>query len=179
LVLIVEFGGNIVSHPLVLQLKFARSEFQRGLEGVTEEEANRHFGPMNSIGWIVGHMAWHEQLKWLTQAQGQILLPELNELTANGAPQSTPSLKEMWAAWHTVTEAAKPFLQSLTQDELTIHKIVDGKPHPESVGTWLRRMTYHYWFHNGESSAIRQMLGHTDLPQFVGAIGDEAPYVPE
>ena len=27
---------------------------------------------------------------------------------------------------------------------------------------------YHYWFHLGESHAIRQMLGHEDLPQFVG-----------
>jgi len=168
-----------MTHPLVLQLKFTRSEFVRGLNGVTAEEAQRHFGKMNCISWIVGHMAWHEQLKWLMQAQGQILIPELNELTANGAPQSTPPLDEMWAAWYTVTEAAEPFLQSLTQDVLTTHKIVNGEPHPESVGTWLRRMTYHYWYHNGEASAIRQLLGHTDLPSFVGAIGDEVPYIPE
>ena len=25
-----------------------------------------------------------------------------------------------------------------------------------------------YWFHLGEAHAIRQMLGHRDLPQFVG-----------
>ncbi len=27
---------------------------------------------------------------------------------------------------------------------------------------------YHYWFHLGEAHAVRQMLGHKDLPQFVG-----------
>jgi len=27
---------------------------------------------------------------------------------------------------------------------------------------------YHYWTHLGEAHAIRQMLGYTDLPQFVG-----------
>ncbi len=27
---------------------------------------------------------------------------------------------------------------------------------------------YHYWFHIGKAHAIRQQLGHTDLPQFVG-----------
>jgi hypothetical protein len=27
---------------------------------------------------------------------------------------------------------------------------------------------YHYWYHLGEAHAIRQMLGHQDLPQFVG-----------
>ena len=27
---------------------------------------------------------------------------------------------------------------------------------------------YHYWFHIGEAHAVRQMLGHVDLPDFVG-----------
>jgi hypothetical protein len=57
-------------HPLVVQLRFTRKEFQRGLKGVTAEEAVHHFGPMNCISWIVGHMAWQEQMYWLTQAQG-------------------------------------------------------------------------------------------------------------
>jgi hypothetical protein len=32
----------------------------------------------------------------------------------------------------------------------------------------LLRVTYHYWFHTGEAHAVRQQLGHPDLPQFVG-----------
>jgi hypothetical protein len=36
------------------------------------------------------------------------------------------------------------------------------------VGTLLLRNIYHYWFHLGEAHAIRQLLGHTDLPEFVG-----------
>ncbi|MFN8512118.1 MAG: hypothetical protein U0841_05920 [Chloroflexia bacterium] len=43
----------------------------------------------------------------------------------------------------------------------------------------IRRVAYHYWFHNGEAQAVRQLLGHTDLPTFVGDIQDEAPCVPE
>jgi len=27
---------------------------------------------------------------------------------------------------------------------------------------------YHYWFHIGEAHAVRQMLGHVNLPDFVG-----------
>ncbi len=168
-----------MTHPLVLQLHFTRSEFKRGLESVTDAEAQQHFGTMNCISWIIGHLAWQEQLYWLTRAQGQLLVPELNELTANGAPQSTPALADMWAAWNTVIEAAEPYLQSLTTDTLTTFMIVNGKPHGESVGTMLNRMLYHYWYHLGESQAIRQMLGHNDLPSFVGAIGREAPYVAE
>jgi hypothetical protein len=39
------------SHLLVSQLHFARSEFVRALEGVSEEDAVRRFMPMNCIGW--------------------------------------------------------------------------------------------------------------------------------
>ena len=41
-----------MTHPLVLQLRFTRAEFARGLKGVTAEEALRHFGPMNCISWM-------------------------------------------------------------------------------------------------------------------------------
>jgi len=37
---------------------------------------------------------------------------------------------------------------------------------------------YHYWFHLGGAHAIRQLLGHPDLPQFVGDMA-EALYSPE
>ena len=40
-------------------------------------------------------------------------------------------------------------------------------------------MTYHYWFHIGEILAIRQILGHPRLPQFVGDIDGRAPYRPD
>ena len=40
----------------------------------------------------------------------------------------------------------------------------------------LLRAIYHYWYHTGETGALRQQLGHTDLPQFVGALGTDAPY---
>ena len=46
-------------------------------------------------------------------------------------------------------------------------------------GNLLQRTIYHYWFHTGENMAIRQMLGHKRLPQFVGGIDDQAPYRPE
>ena len=42
----------------------------------------------------------------------------------------------------------------------------------------LLRNIYHYWFHMGEAHAIRQLLGHPDLPQFVGDMS-EAVYWPE
>jgi hypothetical protein len=47
------------------------------------------------------------------------------------------------------------------------------------MGTMVLRMVGHYWFHTGEAHAVRQLLGHPDLPRFVGEIGLEAPYRPE
>ena len=57
-------------HPRVDQLRFARAELQRGLEGVPAEDALQRLGPMNSISWMVGHLAWHERLVWAVRGQG-------------------------------------------------------------------------------------------------------------
>jgi hypothetical protein len=70
--------------------------------------------------------------------------------------------------WRTVTTAADRFLDTLTPEVLPTYFEREGKSSPESMGTMLLRNVYHYWFHLGEAHAIRQMLGHTDLPQFVG-----------
>jgi hypothetical protein len=165
-------------HPLVTQLRFARSEFRRGLEPVSVADGAKRFEPMNSIGWIVGHMAWHEQSYWLVRAQNRGVLLELVQV-ANGAPASTPPLDTMWQAWQTVIEAVDPYLDGLTTESLQGFMMIDGKPRRESIGSMVRRVTYHYWYHLGEGMAIRQMLGHGKLPDFVGNIHSEAPYAPE
>jgi uncharacterized damage-inducible protein DinB len=165
-----------VVHPLVEQLRFARSEFRRGLEGVTEEEAQRRFMPLNCISWNVGHLSWQEQRYWLHRAQGKMLLPDINERFAYGAAASTPSLAEVWGAWEKITEASDAWLDSVTTETLQSNVIMDGKPSEYIWGSLLQRMLYHYWYHTGENAAIRQQLGHTGLPEFVGDIDEEAPY---
>jgi hypothetical protein len=168
-----------MTHPLIDQFRFTRHEWLRGLDDIPEADGCQHFGPMNCISWTVGHLAWHEQRYWLIRSQGQVLYPELNELFAYGAPMSTPPLEEMLSKWHTVTQAADPFLDTLTTAALQGELLLDGKPVGQTVGSALRRITYHYWYHIGEIQAIRQMLGHKDLPEYVGDIETEAPYRPE
>ena len=168
-----------MSHPLVDQFRFTRSEWLRGLDGISEEDGSRHFGSMNGISWTVGHLAWHEQRTFLQRPQDKIIFPELNELFAYGAPMNTPSFKEMMEIWHTITEAADPYLDSLTTETLQTDLLLNGKPVGQSRGSALRRITYHYWYHIGEIQAMRQMLGHTSLPEYVGNIETEAPYRPE
>ena len=75
-----------MAHPLVDQLRFTRSEWLLGLEGVSEEDGSKHFKPMNCIGWIVGHLAWQEHRYFLDRAQGKVLYPKLTEMFAGDAP---------------------------------------------------------------------------------------------
>jgi hypothetical protein len=140
-----------------------------------DADAERRLPPMNCISWMVGHLAWQEQRYWLTRAQGQVLFPQLNELLAYGRPASTPPLADMWSAWHTVTETADPWLDALTIETMQA-PLAEGL---SSVGTFLLRTTYHYWYHLGEAMAVRQLLGHADLPDFVGDIDALAPYQPD
>jgi hypothetical protein len=166
-----------MAHPLVEQLRFARSEFGRALAGVSEEEGIRRFLPMNCISWSVGHLAWQEQRNWLYRGQRRILRPDVQSRFASGGPASTPSLAEVWEAWREITHAADPWLDELSAEQLLVPP-VSAPTVPFTVGSALLRTTYHYWYHTGENLAIRQLLGHRDLPEFVGNIDEEAPYRP-
>jgi hypothetical protein len=115
-------------HPLVTQLRFARSEFLRCLDGVSADDAVRHFEPMNCISWIVGHLANQEHFLWVMVPQNKIVALGLYQRVGTGQPPSSPPLDEMWATWHTVTQAADEFLDTLTTGKLQTYMQWEGKP---------------------------------------------------
>jgi hypothetical protein len=159
-------------------LRFTRSEFRRGLDGLADADARKRLTPMNCISWNVGHLAWQEQRYFLHFAQGQMPMPEIDRLFAYGAPGITPGLADMWDAWTRITHEADTWLDAVTTETLQSHVVRDGKPTEYIFGSLLQRVVYHYWYHAGENLAIRQMLGHRDLPEFVGDIDGEAPFRP-
>ena len=159
---------------LVRQLRFARSELMRCLAGISPEDAARRVMPMNCISWMVGHLASQEQFYWVMAGQQRILRPELYEMVGTGKPASTPPYALMLAAWQEITAGADAYLDGLADETLTTHFMFEGERVAENVGTLLLRNVYHYWFHTGEAHAVRQQLGHTDLPQFVGDISPAA-----
>ncbi|MGQ0600144.1 MAG: DinB family protein [Anaerolineales bacterium] len=165
-------------HPLVLQLRFTRNEFQQALAGLTDGDARQRLRPMNCISWNIGHLAWQEQRYWLQRLQGQTLLPELDQQFCYGCPAITPPLDEMWSAWSAIVSAADPYLDTLTTADFLQSRTfaVGDDSFTTSAGNLMQRVIYHYWYHTGESLAVRQMLGHAELPDFVGNIDDEAPY---
>jgi uncharacterized damage-inducible protein DinB len=166
-------------HPLVVQLRFTRSEFLRAIKHLDEADAQRRLLPMNCISWNVGHLAWQEQRYFVTTGQGKTPYPDIEERFASGGPASQPSLAEVLEAWRAITAAADPWLDTITTAMLQEHPVRQGKPLARIHGNLLQRVIYHYWYHTGENMAIRQQLGHQRMPQFVGAIDDEAPYRPE
>ncbi len=168
----------MTTHLLVTQLRFTRTELLRCVEGVSDEEARKRFDPMNCIAWMVGHLANQENRYWNLRAQGKELFPELNDLVGSGKPASKPSLKEMLSVWSQITKAADIYLDTLTPELLVTYLLPSPKPTVENIGTLLLRNIYHYWMHIGEASAVRKLLGHKDLPQFVGDMA-QYPYFRE
>lgn len=182
-----------MTHPLVIQLRFARSEFVRCLEGISDEDARKRIMPMNCISWMVGHLAAQEQFYFGYFSESELPHPTLSNIFGFGRPATTPPLAEMWQVWHDITAAVDPFLDTLTTEMLEIYPerntqgleeaafgMVSDKilaqssiKSNESHGTKILRTTYHYFFHTGEAHAVRQQLGHPDLPYFVGDMPDD------
>jgi DinB superfamily len=166
-------------HPLVDQLRFTRSEFVRGVRGISDEDARTQLEPMNSISWNVGHLAWQEQQYFVTWPSGERPFPDIDREFASGGPPSTPPLQRVLDSWRAITTAADPWLDTLTSDHLERHVVSGGVELKRRYGDLLQRVIYHYWYHTGENAAIRQQLGHSRLPQFVGSIDSKAPYRPD
>jgi len=152
---------------------------------------------MNCISWMVGHLAAQEQYYFVFFQKGKVIHPYLNKLVGFGSPATTPPLADMWQIWHDVIEAVNPYLDTLTTEDLKPHltqntgskengykaatfagvskkALAKGEIRSwENIGTMLLRTTYHYFFHTGEAHAVRQQLGHPDLPFFVGGMPDD------
>ena len=166
-------------HPMVLQLRFTRSEFRRAIAKISEEDAQKRVMPMNSISWTVGHLAWQEQRYFLWFPSGKMIVPEVQEKYAFGSPPSTPRLQEALAAWRKITKEADKWLDTLTTRDLLQYVELNGKRTTRMYGNLLQRVIYHYWYHTGENMAVRKILGHRGIGYFVGDVDGKAPYTPK
>jgi hypothetical protein len=157
-------------HPLVSQLHFTRGEFARCFDGINSEDGSRRVEPMNSLAWTVGHLALQEHGLWIQLGQGRNIAPDLRQRFGTGQPATTPPWNEMWDLWHTITKEADVYLLKLKPEDLKVRFLRDGKPMADDVGTLLLRNIFHYWFHLGKAHSIRQLMGHANLPQYVGTM---------
>jgi hypothetical protein len=162
-------------HPLVRAQRFARAEYRRGLEGLSDEEARFRAdkadgGQMNCISWTAGHLAAQEAAFFVVGV-GKPLDPRLEQVFT-GRPATTPHLDEVLALWEETTARADEFLETADDEALAAALKIAWA---ENLGTALMRSTYHYWFHAGEVNATRQLLGHPEII-FVGPMQGRLEY---
>jgi len=149
-------------HTLVQIQELTRKEFERGLEGVTDEDARKRIEPMNCISWIIGHVASQRYSYFVEWPKGQKADPKYRQF-GFGNPASQPSLEEVMDLWQESCNEADAWLLTATNESLQSPAL---SPRGESGGTLLVRHIAHTWFHLGELISIRQILGHQS-PQFV------------
>ncbi len=162
--------------------QFALSEFERGLAGLTDEEARvrqikADGSQMNAISWIVAHVAW----QWLEvrgRATGEGRPPELASFRFGSDDPTPPPLGSALEFF----QIAKRGIASIEDgdDELMAKVGAPGSTRTaaESVGTYFMRTVLHTRFHTGEVNAIRQMLGHPEI-RFVGQMLGNLEWHPE
>ena len=148
---------NSQPHNLVEQIRTARKEWRLIFDGVSDEDGDRRLGRMNSLGWFMAHLAWHEMIN-LAAFTGEMVAPELNEIAAKDGPATTPKLSEMRELWEKVIVAADAYLVTLSDEDMLGEMNYFGQAYPENVGAVLQRVNNHYFYHNGEAAAIRQLL---------------------
>ena len=149
--------------------RFALSEFERGLEGLTDEEARTRTAKadgtqMNAVSWTVGHIAGH----WLSiaaYATGEERPAHLRQFASRSTDPTPPPLDDA-LMWLEDAKAASGWMADADDELLSSNRGLD-RPGIETVGTALMRVILHTWFHTGEINAIRQMLGHGEIG-FVG-----------
>ena len=164
--------------------RFALSEFERGLEGLTDEEARTRLTKadgtqMNAISWIVGHVAQH----WFSvrslatlERRPRGLRPFVSGPTADPTPpplsDALKLLQEAKVSIEWIGRSADALLATAREEVVSASlspALGDLGIPKESVGTALMRAVLHTWFHAGEINAIRQTLGHPEI-FFVGRL---------
>lgn len=153
--------------------RFALSEFERGLDRLTDEEARTRLvkadgSQMNAISWTVGHIAW----QWCTLAARVTLEqpPASTRPFRFGSDDPTPpALADALRLLHDAKAAndwiasADDVRLSTVREEWVQRGIASPVTANESVGTYMMRVVLHTWFHTGEINAMRQMLGHAEI----------------
>ncbi len=131
-----------MAHQIVKHLWFAREKWLTGYENLSEEDARKRHGQANSPSWMVGHLAFFEQLTWCELAQGKTLVERV-KACGFGQPATTPPLGEMFEAWHRIIPVCDQYLATLTDaDMITFLKWPNGRPFWDDIGTTILRHTW-------------------------------------
>ena len=149
--------------------RFALSEFERGLVGLTDEEARTRLKKaddtlMNAITWVIGHVARH----WLgleAYAKQRQIAGSLQQF--GRGPSVDPTLPPLTDVLQLLQDVEASIDWIASAGDALLSTIREDPAPGDNIGTRLMRACLHTWFHIGEINAIRQMLGHPEIA-FVG-----------
>jgi hypothetical protein len=143
---------------------------------LSDEEARIRIGKadgteMNAISWVVGHIAQH----WLSIASVATgerraggLRPSAEGLRPfSSGPNADPTPPPLADTIALLSAAAESLEWIGNADAEHLSSKPGSNPEAESLGTTVMRAALHTWYHLGEIAAVRQMMGHTEVP-FVG-----------
>jgi hypothetical protein len=186
-------------HPVQLA-SFALMQFQHGLQGLTNEEAQLRMSKadgteMNSISWTIGHISW-QWIRLATRvalAKGEkdgsddpfpMLRERARQFRSGSDDPTPPSLAEALSLLQDATEVSK-WLADVDDAIMSTVRWGDDprdggavRGAPEVLGTSAIRNTLHTWFHIGEINAVRQMLGHSEI-LFIIMMGGNMEWLPQ
>ena len=160
-----------MAHHLVRYVWHVRRELERVLDGISASDLNREVNGINSIAWMIGHLAMQEQSYWLLFRDEELI--DKNLKVYGSKVEDGKDASELIELWKTITERSNAWLETATASDLenTFEKA------RENTGSLLTRVIGHYYFHIGQIATIRKMLGY-DVPGFVGS-QEGAYYTPE
>jgi uncharacterized damage-inducible protein DinB len=156
-----------MAHHLVRYLQHVRREFLRALEGIDTSDLERSVEGLNSVRWMIGHLAAQEQAYWL-EPRGEPLVSEALFGYRRAVPERMESPERLLEVWWEVGARADEWLLTLSHDDLRGHLSGEGIVGIENIGSLLTRVIGHYYLHIGQITVIRKLLGY-EVPSFVGS----------
>lgn len=158
-----------MTHHLVRKVKHVRQELRRAIEGLSVADMEKRVAGINSVVWIIGHLAWHEQLYWLERRGLPLVSAQLADYGfGRTVPEHMDTFETLFAQWQKVTESSNDWLESLNTEDLRGHLKGENRSESENIGSKLMRVIGHYYLHIGQITAIRKILGY-NVPPFVGS----------
>lgn len=135
------------------------------IENIPEDDFYRSPAGMNSLLWILGHLA-NTRLGIVSILGGQAERP-WNELFGNGSKPgdraSLPSVAEVRAAWPLAVAALNAQMQNVTDEELDKPA---SRPMPLEDKSALAAAAFlasHEMYHLGQIAALRKWLSNNDI----------------
>lgn len=144
----------------------AWEDFDRALEGVTEEEATRQVLGGSSFAWTLAHVSSAID-SWLNgRFQGFRIEPLLAEerFRYGGSGLATDYTK-IREAVDRVRALAEPYMLGLSEDDLELTLPYDGshsafREHGIQLRAAILQNAVHHHYHVGEIVTKRELLGH-------------------